>query len=116
MATLGQTWLHLAQGQVCQVDLAESYEHKHQGLSQEDPHKGLLRMTTDITLCLLGQLTQAGAQVSLGLARSLQAAYAPWPASSRTPTPPRRPSTAWYMIGCRRTKPCRPLPRACSEA
>lgn len=75
MATLAEAWRRLSPGQVCQVDLADSYEHKHQGLSQEDPHKGLLRMTTDITLCLLGQLALAGAQLSLGLARSLQAAY-----------------------------------------
>ncbi|MFH1035478.1 MAG: glycosyl transferase [Pseudomonadota bacterium] len=75
IATLAQAWRRLAPRQVCQVDLAESYEHKHQGLSQEDPHKGLLRMTVDITLCLLGELAQAGAQFSPGLARSLCAAY-----------------------------------------
>jgi glucosyl-3-phosphoglycerate synthase len=75
MATLTQAWRRLSPRRICQVDLAESYEHKHQGLSQEDPHKGLLRMTTDITMCLLGELAQAGVQLSQGLVRSLRVAY-----------------------------------------
>jgi glucosyl-3-phosphoglycerate synthase len=75
MAMLAEAGRQLSPRQICQVDLAENYEHKHQGLSQDDPHKGLMRMTTDITLCLLEELALAGVQLSQGLARSLQAAY-----------------------------------------
>lgn len=42
---------------VCQVDIAESYDHKHQELSESDPLRGLNKMTTDVALCLLRSAT-----------------------------------------------------------
>jgi len=75
MAMLAEAWRHLGPRRVCQVDLAEGYEHKHQAISQDDPHKGLARMTTDITLCLLRELALGGVEISQGLKRSLSAAY-----------------------------------------
>ncbi|CAO0822788.1 hypothetical protein DFAR_3290036 [Desulfarculales bacterium] len=56
MATLAEAWRRLSLTRICQMDLPQSYEHKHQGLSRGDLHKGLLHMTTDITLCILGEL------------------------------------------------------------
>ncbi len=41
------------QGRVCQVDIAESYDHKHQDLSENDPQRGLNKMAMDVALCLL---------------------------------------------------------------
>ena len=38
---------------ICQVDIAESYDHKHQSLSESDPHAGLNKMACDVALCLL---------------------------------------------------------------
>jgi glucosyl-3-phosphoglycerate synthase len=38
---------------VCQVDIAETYDHKHQDLSEKDPLGGLNKMACDVTLCLL---------------------------------------------------------------
>jgi len=38
---------------ICQVDIAESYDHKHQRLSEGDPDSGLNKMACDVTLCLL---------------------------------------------------------------
>ena len=35
---------------VCQVDLSDNYEHKHQPLTLEDPDKGLLKMGTWMNL------------------------------------------------------------------
>jgi len=77
VAMLAEVRRQLSPRRICQVDLAESYEHKHQAISQDDPHQGLTRMTTDITLCLLRELALAGVEISLGLARSLGAAYPP---------------------------------------
>ena len=38
---------------ICQVDIAESYDHKHQSLSEGDPDAGLNKMACDVALCLL---------------------------------------------------------------
>ncbi|MFM8717228.1 MAG: glycosyl transferase [Spartobacteria bacterium] len=38
---------------ICQVDIAESYDHKHQTLSESDPRGGLNKMACDVALCLL---------------------------------------------------------------
>jgi len=43
---------HFSLKRLCQVDIADNYEHKHQSLSSDDPHKGLLRMTVDIAKAL----------------------------------------------------------------
>lgn len=41
---------------ICQVDIAESYDHKHQPLSGADPASGLNKMACDVALCLLRSL------------------------------------------------------------
>jgi len=40
-------------GKICQVDIAESYDHKHQQLSEGNPEAGLNKMASDVALCLL---------------------------------------------------------------
>ena len=42
-----------AMEKICQVDIAESYDHKHQSLSESDPCAGLNKMACDVALCLL---------------------------------------------------------------
>ena len=42
-----------AMEKICQVDIAESYDHKHQSLSESDPCAGLNKMAYDVALCLL---------------------------------------------------------------
>lgn len=42
-----------AMEKICQVDIAESYDHKHQSLSESDPRGGLNKMACDVALCLL---------------------------------------------------------------
>ncbi|MEI8292694.1 MAG: glycosyl transferase [bacterium] len=41
---------------ICQVDIAESYDHKHQSLSETNPDAGLNKMACDVALCLLRPL------------------------------------------------------------
>jgi glucosyl-3-phosphoglycerate synthase len=38
---------------ICQVDIAESHNHRHQSLSEKNPSAGLNKMGADIALCLL---------------------------------------------------------------
>ncbi len=59
----------------CQVDLADSYDHKHQTLSTEDKTKGLSRMTIDITKALLRKMATQGHTFSEESFRTLKATY-----------------------------------------
>ncbi len=41
---------------ICQVDVARTYDHKHQALSADDPSGGLRKMSVDVTATILGYL------------------------------------------------------------
>jgi glucosyl-3-phosphoglycerate synthase len=60
---------------VCQVELCEKYEHKHQLLSAEDETKGLMKMSTDIAKSLFRNLATEGVVVSEALFRTLSVRY-----------------------------------------
>lgn len=60
---------------ICQVDIADAYDHKHQDLSQDDPQKGLSRMATDITKAVFRKLATEGVIFSAGTLRSVKATY-----------------------------------------
>jgi glucosyl-3-phosphoglycerate synthase len=66
---------HRNPGRICQVELAERYDHKHQELSEEDASQGLHRMARDVVKHLLRTLAAAGVNLSGGLVRSILAAY-----------------------------------------
>jgi glucosyl-3-phosphoglycerate synthase len=75
IVTLFEALRHRAANRVCQVELAERYDHKHQELSEDDPSLGLHRMARDVIKHLLRTLAAAGVNISGGLLRSLLAAY-----------------------------------------
>jgi glucosyl-3-phosphoglycerate synthase len=60
---------------ICQVDLADSYDHKHQEISAGNPEAGLFKMSIDITRVLYRTLASEGVPISEGLTKSLAAAY-----------------------------------------
>ena len=62
-------------GRICQVDLADRYDHKHQPLSPDDPAAGLNRMAGDIAKHLLRTLAAADVVLSEGALKSLLASY-----------------------------------------
>jgi glucosyl-3-phosphoglycerate synthase len=75
IVTLFEAMRYRATARVCQVELAERYDHKHQELSPEDPERGLHRMAKDVIKHLLRTLAAAGVNLPDGLLRSLLAAY-----------------------------------------
>jgi glucosyl-3-phosphoglycerate synthase len=60
---------------VCQVDLSDNYEHKHQPMLLEDPDKGLLKMGTDIAKCLFRNMASRGYTLSHEFFISLKSCY-----------------------------------------
>ncbi len=60
---------------ICQVDLADTYDHKHQALSIDDETKGLSRMSIDIIKTFIKKLATQGNTFSREKFRSLKATY-----------------------------------------
>jgi glucosyl-3-phosphoglycerate synthase len=60
---------------ICQVEIADRYDHKHQPVSPNDPDKGLSRMVHDIAMALFIKLAQNGAVFSQGMFRSIRSTY-----------------------------------------
>jgi glucosyl-3-phosphoglycerate synthase len=75
VGVLAEVFRNCATARVCQVDLAETYEHKHQILSQDDPTKGLRRMACDVAKSLLRTLAGEGHVFTRDHFRSLQVRY-----------------------------------------
>ena len=64
-----------ASNRICQVDLAQKYDHKHQDLSENDDNSGLSRMSIDITKALIRKLATQGNIFTLETFRSIKATY-----------------------------------------
>ncbi len=75
IVTLFEALRHRAPARICQVELCERYEHKHQDLSPDDATRGLHRMAKDVAKHLLRTLAANGVTLDGGLLRSLLAAY-----------------------------------------
>jgi glucosyl-3-phosphoglycerate synthase len=75
IGVLAEVYRNFSLKRICQVDICDSYEHKHQSLSSEDPEKGLMRMTVDIAKTLFRTLAAEGVVLSQGLFLTLQAQY-----------------------------------------
>ena len=46
--TLAEVYRNYSLRRICQAEICETYEHKHQPLSAEDPQTGLMKMAVDI--------------------------------------------------------------------
>lgn len=60
---------------ICQVDVADCYEHKHQELSSRDSTKGLNKMASDIVKCVFRTLAGHGVKLDVGTFDTLLSAY-----------------------------------------
>ncbi len=65
----------LANNRICQVDIADRYDHKHQILSAEDASRGLSKMSTDISKAMFRKLAIQGETFSHERIRTIKATY-----------------------------------------
>ncbi len=75
IGVLSEMWRNYSTQSICQVDIADSYDHKHQPLSPEDAAKGLSRMSVDITKALYRKLATDGVVFGNDAFRTLKATY-----------------------------------------
>ncbi|MGH1356760.1 MAG: glycosyl transferase [Thalassovita sp.] len=72
---LSEAWRNLARKSVCQVEIADHYDHKHQELSAEDKTTGLSRMSIDICKSMFRKLATDGTVFTEETFRTLKATY-----------------------------------------
>ena len=53
IGSLAEVYRNSSPRRVCQIEVTDNYEHKHQTLSADDPSKGLRKMSIDIAQALL---------------------------------------------------------------
>ncbi|MCK9201447.1 MAG: glycosyl transferase [Gallionella sp.] len=75
VGSLAEVYRNYSPRRVCQVDIAATYEHKHQILSADDAEKGLMKMSVDICKSIFRTLASDGVVFSEGMFRSLIVTY-----------------------------------------
>ncbi len=75
VGVLAEVYRNYSPRRVCQVDIAENYEHKHQPLSENDPSTGLTKMSIDIAKSLFRTLASEGIVFSDGFFKTLVVTY-----------------------------------------
>jgi glucosyl-3-phosphoglycerate synthase len=75
VGVLAEVYRNSSIARVCQVDLSDQYDHKHQGLSEDDPSQGLRRMTREVSKSLFRTLAGEGAVMGRDFFRALQIRY-----------------------------------------
>jgi glucosyl-3-phosphoglycerate synthase len=75
VGVLAEVYRNSATRRICQVEIAENYEHKHQELSPDDASKGLMKMGIDICKSIFRTLASEGVIFSDGFFKTLITAY-----------------------------------------
>jgi len=60
---------------ICQTEIADKYDHKHQPVSPDDRQKGLSKMSIDISKAIFREMAEHGYTFSQATFRSLKATY-----------------------------------------
>ena len=75
MGTLSEMFRNYSNNKLCQVDIAEVYDHKHQDISVDDRAKGLSKMSIDICKLIYRKMAVMGTVFSTEVFRTLKASY-----------------------------------------
>jgi len=69
--TLAEVYRNYSLRRICQAEICETYEHKHQPLSAEDPRTGLMKMAIDIAKSVFRNLAVESIILSESALRTL---------------------------------------------
>lgn len=75
VSLLSEIYQRASVNRICQVEIAEFYEHKHQTLEKDLPEEGLIRMASDIAKALFRVLSQDGIIMSTAFFRTVLTSY-----------------------------------------
>jgi glucosyl-3-phosphoglycerate synthase len=72
---LAEVFRNSAPRAICQSELCDNYDHKHQELSARDPEKGLNKMAADIARSFFRRMAAEGIKLDAGLFDTVLSAY-----------------------------------------
>lgn len=75
IGVLSEMYRNYSTNHLCQVDIADAYDHKHQDVSHENADQGLSKMSVDISKALFRKLATNGVVFSKGTFRTIKASY-----------------------------------------
>lgn len=75
MGMLAEVFRNCAPRAICQSELCDNYDHKHQELSPRDPGRGLNKMATDIARSFFHRMAAEGIKLDAGLFDTVLSAY-----------------------------------------
>ena len=75
IGVLSEMYRNYANNRLCQADIADVYDHKHQDLSAQNDQGGLSKMSIDISKALFRKLATRGVTFNTETFRSLKATY-----------------------------------------
>lgn len=75
VGVLAEVFRNCSLNRVCQVELCQNYDHKHQELSADDPGKGLNKMAIDVCSTIFRVLCSSGMVFGDGFFNTLKATY-----------------------------------------
>ena len=75
IGVLSEVYRNYSTNRLCQVEVADNYDHKHQPLSPEDASRGLSRMSMDIAKSVFRKLATFGTVFDTGTVRTIKASY-----------------------------------------
>lgn len=72
---LAEVYRNCSRRRICQVEITDFYEHKHQPLSRSSPSAGLNKMSIDIAKTIFRTMASMGVIFPSGWAKTLKATY-----------------------------------------
>lgn len=75
VSTLSEVYAKTSLNRICQTEIAKSYDHKHQELSNAAENKGISKMANEIAQTIFRILSQQGISLSSNMFKSLITTY-----------------------------------------
>ncbi|MBT8349572.1 MAG: glycosyl transferase, partial [Sulfurovum sp.] len=75
VSTLSEVYKNTSNRRICQTEIMETYEHKHQELGSQSSGGGIYKMANDIAKTLFRVMAQEGVVFSEASFKTLQATY-----------------------------------------
>jgi glucosyl-3-phosphoglycerate synthase len=75
VSVLAEVFRSTTPKQVCQIELTDKYDHKHQDLSAHNPEAGLMKMAIDIATAIFRNLATEGVVMTTGFFTTLCTTY-----------------------------------------
>ena len=75
IGVLSEMYRNYSSNRICQVDIASTYDHKHQDMSLDDSSAGLSKMSVDISKAFIRKLATQGETFTTEKFRTLKATY-----------------------------------------